>query len=139
MQDAPLEPPCTNTFNATQSVINSYNSSAYATAHNYTLSLYPDTTAALFTTAGYCNCAKEYQGYLSQYLGAGANSTLPLPVSIAHFPACGAYTTPVDTCVQAYATYTMSVGFYNRNHKPQITPYSFATFKDSGDCYIACQ
>jgi len=134
---APLAAPCTATYNATQGIINSYNASAYATAHHYTLTLYPDTTAALFTNAGYCNCAKTYQGYLGQYINAGANSTLPLPVSITHFPACDSYIPNTDTCLSAYSGYTHAIDLYNRNHKPQITPYSYTTFKDSGYCNCA--
>lgn len=96
--------------------IEQYNQSAYALAHGHTLDLKLYPTFRDFLAAGYCECIVDYINYLNAYISAPANSSLNLPVDIAHFSGCNHTIYPPtaqDSCKLKYQEYTDAINAYN--------------------------
>lgn len=70
------------------------------------------TSDTAFFLAGYCDCAKYYQGYLFGYIYAQATDSLPTPIGITAYCGEQAPTTYV-ACDEAYEQYTACVAMYN--------------------------
>jgi RHS repeat-associated protein len=120
-----------------------FNSSAYATAHGYSINpqLYP--TYDAFVAAGLCNCASGYIQYLLPFISLSPMSSTPPPVDINHYGPCGYVPTPKDTtCDSAYSQYINAVNQYNAfvdahgDTLPPITQvYPDSDFTANGFCY----
>jgi photosystem II stability/assembly factor-like uncharacterized protein len=95
---------CNTFYVYLMALIDNYNHSPYAIAHNHSINTDLIRTFSQFVDKGYCNCVIGYINYLAPYLNAPQNT--PLPYSIESFPDCQSTYEVRDTCYDKYYEYT---------------------------------
>ncbi|MFN4233851.1 MAG: YCF48-related protein [Bacteroidia bacterium] len=128
---------CERDFNDLVALVNSYNNSAYATSHGYSLSTNFYSSFYVFSQYGFCNC--EYRRYarnLVYFIDLPANDPTPPPVPINQFENCG--NGIADNCTERYQEYLDYIDAYNTfansqaniNSYPEITQGQIASLEE---------
>ncbi|MEP7264188.1 MAG: YCF48-related protein, partial [Bacteroidota bacterium] len=96
--------------------IDTYNSSAWAIAHNSILikTIFPDYIS--FYNSGYCFCVKAYMSYLQQFINGSMPANSAPPVAITLWSGCGVGpSNENDPCETNYQLYLQTITDYNNS------------------------
>lgn len=128
---------CESDFNDLVALINSYNNSAYATSHGYSLSTNFYSSFYVFSQYGFCNCEYlRYVAYLEGFINLPANDPTPPAIPINQFENCS--NGIADNCTERYQEYLDYIDAYNTfansqaniNSYPEITQGQIASLEE---------